>query len=137
MSLETLVDSLLFEGYALYPYTPGATKNATPTPFGIVYPPAYARSLDTTHDHLELRCVAEGDGEFRVGDLTVRTRLSSEPVGDGRRLVSYRVENLTDVAPGLDRGAAIAMSLISTHPVVDIAGGRFLSQLEALSLIHI
>jgi len=36
--LERLVDSLLFEGYALYPYTPGATKNATPTPFGIVYP---------------------------------------------------------------------------------------------------
>jgi hypothetical protein len=34
--LERLVDSLLFEGYALYPYTPGATKNATPTPFGIV-----------------------------------------------------------------------------------------------------
>ena len=41
-ALEQLVDSLLCEGYALYPYTPGATKNATPTPFGIVYPPAYA-----------------------------------------------------------------------------------------------
>ena len=27
--LEALVDSLLYEGYALYPYTPGATKNAT------------------------------------------------------------------------------------------------------------
>ncbi len=40
--LETLVESLLYEGYALYPYTPTATKNATPTPFGIVYPPAYA-----------------------------------------------------------------------------------------------
>ena len=36
--LEQLVDTLLYEGYALYPYTPGATKNATPTPFGIVYP---------------------------------------------------------------------------------------------------
>ena len=41
-ALESLLDSLLYEGYALYPYTPGATKNATPTPFGIVYPPAYA-----------------------------------------------------------------------------------------------
>ena len=41
--LDALVDTLLYEGYALYPYTPGATKNATPTPFGIVYPPAYAR----------------------------------------------------------------------------------------------
>ena len=48
-ALEQLVDSLLWEGYALYPYTPGATKNATPTPFGIVYPPAYAASA---HEHL-------------------------------------------------------------------------------------
>ena len=41
-TLDELVDTLLWEGHALYPYTPGATKNATPTPFGIVYPPAYA-----------------------------------------------------------------------------------------------
>ena len=39
---ESLADSLLYEGYALYPYTPAATKNATPTPFGIAYPTAYA-----------------------------------------------------------------------------------------------
>ncbi|HEX2358830.1 MAG TPA: hypothetical protein VHH72_03335 [Solirubrobacterales bacterium] len=42
--VEELVSSLLYEGYALYPYTPGATKNATPTPFGIVYPPGYAET---------------------------------------------------------------------------------------------
>ena len=41
-ALEQLIESLLFEGYSLYPYTPTATKNATPTPFGIVYPPTYA-----------------------------------------------------------------------------------------------
>ena len=58
-ALERLVDSLLYEGYALYPYTPGATKNATPTPFGIVYPPAYARPADSTFDHLRLECLVE------------------------------------------------------------------------------
>ena len=59
--LEQLVSSLLYEGYALYPYTPGATKNATPTPFGIVYPPAYAeRSCRRTFDHLRLECVLAG-----------------------------------------------------------------------------
>ena len=60
VSVDELVDSLLYEGYALYPYTPGATKNATPTPFGIVYPPAYARTLESTHDHLELQCMRRG-----------------------------------------------------------------------------
>jgi hypothetical protein len=53
--LEALVESLLWEGYALYPYTASATKNATPTPFGIAYPPAYAEKLTSTFDHLEAR----------------------------------------------------------------------------------
>src|ERR1700722_9160961 len=57
--LEALVSSLLYEGYALYPYTPGATKNATPTPFGIVYPPVYAETLSSTFDYLELRCAVQ------------------------------------------------------------------------------
>ena len=57
--LEQLVDTLLYEGYALYPYTPGATKNATPTPFGIVYPPVYAAGSGATFDHLQIECVAE------------------------------------------------------------------------------
>jgi hypothetical protein len=61
--LDELVDSLLYEGYALYPYTPGATKNATPTPFGIVYPPVYAATLASTYDHLELRCVLQGPAD--------------------------------------------------------------------------
>jgi hypothetical protein len=54
--LEALIDTLLYEGYALYPYTPGATKNATPTPFGIVYPPSYAARSGSTFDHLEMEC---------------------------------------------------------------------------------
>ncbi|MFZ0091680.1 MAG: hypothetical protein WAL63_19410 [Solirubrobacteraceae bacterium] len=58
-----LLESLLWEGYALYPYTPGATKNATPTPFGIVYPPVYAAALPSTFDHLELRCVFQGPAD--------------------------------------------------------------------------
>ena len=53
-ALEELVTSLLYEGYALYPYTPGSTKNATPTPFGIVYPAQYAGG--STFDHLRLEC---------------------------------------------------------------------------------
>ena len=158
MSLDTLVESLLYEGYALYPYTPGATKNATPTPFGIVYPPAYAQALDTTYDHLELQCVVEGGGEvtaevrflvpsgerhqaepeviagageFRRGGLSIRTSLAVTPIDEQRRKVSFRVENRTEVPAGLDRAGAIASSLISTHPIVRVERGRFISQLEA------
>ncbi len=71
--LQALVSSLLYEGYALYPYTPGATKNATPTPFGIVYPPAYAKRNPATFDHLRIECVLDatqaggGENEAEIG----------------------------------------------------------------------
>ena len=59
--VDELVESLLYEGYALYPYTPDATKNATPTPFGIVYAPAYAEGLPSAHDHLRVDCALTAD----------------------------------------------------------------------------
>ena len=55
--LDRLVKSLLFEGYALYPYTSAATKNATPTPFGIVYPTAYAALQTRAFDRMQLQAV--------------------------------------------------------------------------------
>src|SRR5579862_5303051 len=58
MALDELVSTLVWEGYALYPYTPHAIKNATPTPFGIVYPPAYAVECESALDRARLECVA-------------------------------------------------------------------------------
>jgi hypothetical protein len=175
--LEQLVDSLLYEGYALYPYTPGSAKNATPTPFGIVYPPVYAAGLSTTFDHLELRCavaapadaVLEAQVRFLVAGgerhqaaarhvelagamvgalavtaaekeeriqpeigppLTVGLALGARAIGDGLYEVCFRVENRTLVSSGLDRAGALYRSLLSTHPLVRITGGRFISPLD-------
>jgi hypothetical protein len=156
--LDALVESLLYEGYALYPYTPGATKNATPTPFGIVYPPAYAERLTSTYDHLQMECVVLGEGEGELeaevrflaasgerhqaeaqrlvlrGEAEefdvagMRVRLSLSR--EGRR-VRFRVENLTEAPASLDRAAALGHSLLSTHPILRVrGGGRFLSPLE-------
>ncbi|MEA2273677.1 MAG: hypothetical protein QOI98_2385 [Solirubrobacteraceae bacterium] len=174
--LDAMVDSLLYEGYALYPYTPGATKNATPTPFGIVYPPAYAGGSDWTFHHLELQCLLEGGetltgevrflqpdgprhqaaarrlelGESPVADLSgdgvsadqsfpsdegdtleVHIDLRAERQPDGRVLATLRVENRTPAADGLDRAGALRHSLISTHPILHVRGGRFVSPLES------
>jgi hypothetical protein len=171
--LEELVESLLWEGYALYPYTPGATKNATPTPFGIVYPPVYAGALQSTFDHLELRCVLDAPADavlsaelwflaasgerhqaaaqrvelpgamagalagrparkdVSVGGLTVRMALETRPLLDENEYEArLRVDNRTIVSSGLDRAGALRRSLISTHPVLRVTGGRFVSPLE-------
>jgi hypothetical protein len=189
--LEQLIDSLLYEGYALYPYTATATKNSTPTPFGIAYPPAYAAALASTFDHLELRCVLEappqatieaevrflsaGGGRhetahesvreeaaahrLRLPDMTVgalagstareRTleregeagdqpggpllyalRLTMWELAPGAHELALRVENRTPCPHDLDRAAALGRSLLSTHPIVRVRGGRLISPLE-------
>jgi hypothetical protein len=66
MALDELINSLLYEGYALYPYTPGAVKNATPTPFGIAYPPGYAAGSGATFDRVQMECVLEAAPGARV-----------------------------------------------------------------------
>jgi hypothetical protein len=163
--LDELVSSLLYEGYALYPYTPGATKNATPTPFGIVYPPTYAAECAGAHDHARLECVAEPErgatltatlrylapsGErhearerlVELGPVTFGERhtvefaggrftLRSEPLDDKQALVRACVHNTAEVPAGLDRRAALASSLISTHVVVQVSAGRFVSPLHS------
>ena len=64
--VDELVSTLLYEGYALYPYTPGAAKNATPTPFGIVYPKTYADSQPAAFPMLRLECVLQGGPEAKL-----------------------------------------------------------------------
>jgi hypothetical protein len=146
--LDELVDTLLWEGHQLYPYTPGATKNATPTPFGIVYPPAYAEGSPHVFDRVKLQCIATGTSEFAAtvhfihdgeahrvdvpadiaaGPVRARCDLGVEDFAGVRR-VTVTVDNVTQVEPGLDRTAALRFSLLSTHVVVRCGtGGRFAS----------
>ncbi len=44
--------------------------------------------------------------------------------------VALRVENTTPCERGLDRAGALARSLLSTHPILRVRGGRFVSPLE-------
>jgi hypothetical protein len=88
--LEELIEALLYEGYALYPYTPGATKNATPTPFGILYPPAYAESRPTTFDHLQMEMALACAPDATL-QAEVRFLQAGAPDGDERG-IERRVE---------------------------------------------
>jgi hypothetical protein len=151
--LEELVDTLLWEGHQLYPYTPSATKNATPTPFGIVYPPAYAAGSPHTFARLKLQCVAtgtesfsatvhclhagearrvditpeQGEVRFGFGSVAGRVWMTTEDFG-GMLRVTVAVENETEVEDGLTRAQALEHALLSTHVVVRCAtGGRFMS----------
>jgi len=164
--VDELVESLLYEGYALYPYTPSATKNATPTPFGIVYPPAYAETLTSTYDHLRMDCALAGEGEpklsatirfltasgerhqgeerrieiespgeavpFEFGGVQGRVRLRVDPMEGELSRVRVCVHNTTAVenASAMKRADALNASLLSTHVVLRVGGGKFHSAIE-------
>jgi hypothetical protein len=108
--LEELLESLLWEGYALYPYTPGATKNATPTPFGILYPPVYAAALTSTFDHLELRSVLRAPADA-VLSAELRFLAAS---GERHQGAAHRVE-----LPGAMAGALAGRP---AHKEVSVGG---------------
>jgi hypothetical protein len=152
VSVERLISTLLYEGYALYPYTPSATKNATPTPFGIVYPPVYAAGSPHTFDRARMQLVLEpgsgvsgtlafleesgerrveldgaGTVEFAFENVQGRVRLALTPLDGGLVRVAMCVHNTTPVSEGLDRTAALRSSLRSTLLVVRAPGGRFAS----------
>ena len=87
--VERLLTTLLYEGYALYPYTPGATKNATPTPFGIVYPPVYAAGGPHTLDRARMQLVLEP----AAPDAPVAGTVAFlEPSGERHQGVERRIE---------------------------------------------
>ena len=150
--LDELVDTLLWEGHQLYPYTPSATKNATPTPFGIVYPPAYAAGSPHTFARLKLQCIATGTdafsatvlflrgGEERRVEITPELETVAFELGEvrlgtqdfsGLIRVSVEVRNTTEVPEGMTRAEALEHALLSTHVVVRCGtGGRFLSPIS-------
>jgi hypothetical protein len=123
--LDELVSSLLYEGYALYPYTPGATKNATPTPFGIVYPPQYAAECAGAHDHARLECVADpAPGATLATELrwlapsgprheAVERRLELGPLPIGeRQTVSFQWGRFTVRSEPDERGAILVRACV-------------------------
>jgi hypothetical protein len=157
--IDELVESLLFEGYALYPYTPGAGKNATPTPFGIIYPAGYSHGFD----HLQVQALVRGDDprvevdirflqasgerheavERRVGvgvidlpPLSGEVNLDVEQLEPGLHQVTVRIRNDTPFAGGT-RSEALEHALISTHPLLRVRDGRFVSPLESPTCTNI
>lgn len=87
-TVESLLKTLLWEGYALYPYTPGATKNRTPTPYGIVYPPVYAAGSAHTFDRSQVQVVLR-PGPAAAVSATVAFL---EPSGERHEGVERRIE---------------------------------------------
>ena len=65
-ALDDLIRTLLYEGYALYPYRSSALKNKTAIPFGILYPESYCRLNPYKNNKMQTQCLLPGDMETKV-----------------------------------------------------------------------
>ncbi len=62
-----VANSVLYEGYMLYPYRPSAIKNRQRWTFGILYPPAYAEvKSGTERAMMHSECLVEVQGEASI-----------------------------------------------------------------------
>jgi hypothetical protein len=80
-AIDTLVRTLLYEGYLLYPYRADAVKNRKRFTWGALLPPAYcARSAGTDGHSLQTECLVESSAPAMVRVHVRFLRLMSRDV---------------------------------------------------------
>lgn len=76
--VRRVADSVLYEGYVLYPYRAGAQKNRSRWQFGVLMPPAYVGADPFERSMTQAECVLEHSGnpalEVAVRFLQVQRR---------------------------------------------------------------
>jgi hypothetical protein len=124
---EELVRTLLWEGYALYPYTRSATKNATPTPFGIVYPPLYAASTAGARDCLALRGLALAPADAEIAGEVRFLQASGDRHEAVERGVAFEACALAELAaaPRLQAFAAGGLRATVRLSAEDVGSQRY------------
>ena len=84
--VRALADTVLFEGYMLYPYRADDPKNRVRWQFGVLAPPAFTQHDPSERDHLRSECLLDGadaDLTVLVRFLHVQRRTVQRADGDG------------------------------------------------------
>lgn len=159
--INRIAESLLYEGYLLYPYRSSSLKNRLRFNYGVVYPPGCAGESST----MQTECIVTGSAEM---ELSVDLRFLQIHEGDDsqtaveqavhcgvvRNLLFQRKTfefppihgelrvDLTACGPSAYRiraevvneskleGAPVLQSLISTHTILSVVNGEFVSSID-------
>jgi predicted nucleotidyltransferase len=70
-TLEKITRTVLYEGYAIFPYRRSSAKNVKPIPFGTVYPQVYQKHHSELHAATQTQCILQASEQASV-KITVR-----------------------------------------------------------------
>ena len=59
-TVERIANTVIYEGYRLFPYSPSAIKNTRPSLFGVVYPEDFNRQDQSAGAHMQTECIMQG-----------------------------------------------------------------------------
>lgn len=102
-SVDDLARSLLYDGNELYLYGSANAEKAASTPFGTVYPPAYARLMPTLYDCLQIQCVVEYEPDATVeGNVLFLFSVGAEyRVAEQRLRIEHTPIDSLEIEPGI------------------------------------
>ena len=127
-AIRAIADTVLYEGYLLYPYTASARKNQQRWQFGVVMPRSYAQCGTGEHAHMQtdvlLEAAVESDAiSILVRFLQVQTRVV-QIYRDGRFETAERLDldEVTYISyeEALEREVPYLFVLASGHADVPI-----------------
>ena len=154
-AVDKIVNSVLYEGYMLYPYRRSSLKNQHRWNFGIVYPEDLEPSQMTTEclvhgddpvvrtqvrflqlyeqnswEHAVERCITceIGVHTFGFDDIQGEIEISREHIQSCLRKVCVQIRNRTPRHAG--RESDLLRSLVSTHTILMVRNGEFVSLLD-------
>jgi hypothetical protein len=155
-AVDKIVNSVLYEGYMLYPYRRSSLKNRHRWNFGIVYPQGLepcemkteclVQGADTAGLNVEIRflqlyekdsceevverriCAANaGVHSCQFDDLRCEIQITREYLQPMLARIGVAIINRTPRHPG---GNPLHQSLISTHTILTVHDGEFVSLLD-------
>lgn len=116
---EKIADTIMYEGYMLYPYRPSALKNRQRWTFGILYPPAYAEvRARTERSQMHSECLLKASGkaavQVRVRFLQLIMKQVSERVDQAFKPVSSLIidgQLIESWDEGVERSAQLELPI--------------------------
>src|SRR5215472_10541089 len=102
---EKIADTVLYEGYLLYPYRSSAVKNRQRWNFGVIYPRAYSETQGGSDPfEMETQCLAAGSSASSITVKVRFLRLTQRIVGS----VAAPFSSISDeAAPAFDAAESI------------------------------